>query len=114
MKFGTYIRNARETRPEGRLSLRHVARLLEIEPSYLSKIERNDVPPFSSQKIIDLAKILGIDHDELLARAGRISPDLEAIIQSKPKLLARLLRQIKHMSDDAIIHLVREVKDGEW
>ncbi|MCF6192860.1 MAG: helix-turn-helix domain-containing protein [Kangiellaceae bacterium] len=116
MKFGSYIRNQREKKRKGdkAFSLRAVARKLEVEPSYLSKIEREQVPPFSSTKIVRLATILDLNSDELLARAGRISPDLNDIIQAKPKLLASVLRQIKDLPDEAVIRLVREVTDGKW
>ncbi|MDQ7049708.1 MAG: hypothetical protein Q9M92_09250 [Enterobacterales bacterium] len=72
------------------------------------------MPPFSSENIIRLSEILDLNSDELLARAGRISPDLESIIRAKPKLLASVLRQMENLPDEAIVHLVREVTDGKW
>lgn len=116
MKFGSYIRQARASmQDDGKsLSLRAVARELDIEPSYLSKIERDVVPPFSTENIVRLAQLLNLNSDELLARAGRISPDLEKIIKAKPKLLASVLRQIEHLPDEAVIRLTREVTDGNW
>jgi len=116
MKFGTYIRKQRafKQKTDRSYSLRSVARQLEVEPSYLSKIERNEVPPFSVGKIVQLASILNEDADELLARAGKIAPDLQEIIRKKPKLFSSILRQIKNLPDEAVISIIREVKDGEW
>ncbi len=116
MTFGIYIRQQREKKrkDDKSFSLRAVARQLSVEPSYLSKIERDKVPPLSSTKIVKLAEILDLDPDELLARAGRIAPDLDAIIRAKPRLFASVLRQIKYLPDEAVIKLVREVTDGQW
>ena len=116
MKFGSYIRKVRECRlkSDKSFSLRGVARRLKLEPSYLSKIERDEVPPMSAAKLIILANILHINADELLARARKIPPDLEEIIFAKPKLFASVLRQIKDLPDEAVIKMIRTVTDGDW
>ena len=61
-----------------------------------------------------LAQELGEDQDVLLAMAGKISADLRAIILSRPKLFADLIRSVKSMPDKAVLKIVREVRDGEW
>ena len=50
----------------------------------------------------------------LLAMAGKVSKDLQEVIRARPQLLAELLRQVKDLPDDAVQHLVREVRDGDW
>ena len=85
-----------------------------VEPAYLSKVERDITPPPSEAKIVVLSEILGEDPDLLLAMAGKVSSDLTAIIQSRPKLFGELIRNLKEQPDHALIHIVRQVTDGDW
>ena len=116
MSFGDYLRQRREEKraADPGYSLRKVAASVGIEPSYLSKIERGDQPPPSEETIRALAKELGEDPDVLLAMAGKVSRDLQAIIRKRPRLFAELIRQLKDLPDRAVLRLVREVRDGEW
>jgi transcriptional regulator with XRE-family HTH domain len=116
MSFGEYLRQRREEKrsADPGFSLRRVAASVGIEPSYLSKIERGEQPPPSEDTIRALAKALGEDPDVLLALAGKVSKDLQAIIRKRPALFAQLIRQLKDMPDHAVLRLVREVRDGEW
>jgi HTH-type transcriptional regulator, competence development regulator len=115
-QFGQYIRGVREKlRDEDRrYSVRQVATRIEVEPAYLSKIERGDVAPPSEATTVRLAKELGEDPDILLAMAGKVSGDLQEIIRKRPKLFAELIRQLKKYPDHAILKVVREVRDGDW
>jgi transcriptional regulator with XRE-family HTH domain len=114
--FGEYIRQRREALRESdrRFSVRQVAQRVEIEPSYLSKIERGQQPPPSEQTIRALARELDEDPDVLLALAGKVSKDLLAIIRRRPKVFAQVIRELKKMPDHAVLRLVREVRDGQW
>ena len=116
MSFGEYVRQRREEKraADPGYSLRRVAASVGIEPSYLSKIERGEQPPPSEETILALAKELDEDPDVLLALAGKVSRELQAIIRKRPKLFAQLIRQLKHMPDHAVLRLVREVRDGNW
>ncbi len=95
-------------------SLRQVATRVGFEPSYLSKVERNETPPPSEVKIIKLARDLDEDPDVLLAMAGKVSEELQAVIRKRPKLFADLIRQLKDLPDHALLRVVREVRDGNW
>ena len=116
MTLGAYIRNAREKlREQDRsYSLRQVALRISVEPAYLSKIERDQVPPPGEDTIRRLALDLGEDTDLMLAMAGKVSSDLQEIIRKRPQLFADLLRQLKEQPDKAILRIVREVRDGDW
>jgi transcriptional regulator with XRE-family HTH domain len=85
-----------------------------LEPSYLSKVERGQTPPPSEAKIVALATDLGDDPDVLLALAGRVSSELQAVILRRPALFAELIRQLKDVPDHAVLRVVREVRDGNW
>ena len=116
MTLGNYLRHARERRKERdrAYSLRQVALRIGVEPAYLSKIERDIVPPPSEGTIRRLACDLEEDPDLLLAMAGKVSSDLQAVILQRPQLIADLLRQLKDAPDHAILTVVREVRDGDW
>jgi len=116
MSFGDFIRQRREEKKavDPGFSLRRVAASVGIEPSYLSKIERGEQPPPSEETILALAKELEEDPDMLLALAGKVSKELQAIIRKRPKVFAELIRELKKMPDHAVLRLVREVRDGNW
>ncbi len=114
--FGEYLRTVREElrSKDRRYSVRQVAARVGIEPSYLSKVERDEQPPPSEQTIVQLAAELNEDPDVLLALAGKVSEELQSIIRRRPQLFADLLRQLKDAPDHALLRVVREVRDGEW
>jgi HTH-type transcriptional regulator, competence development regulator len=114
--FADYVKEKRETLRTGNrhYTLSQVAHRIGIGPSYLSKIERGEFAPPSEEKIRLLAEELGEDPDVLLAMAGKVSKDLQAIIRARPRLFADLLRQLRDLPDDAILRVVREVRDGDW
>ena len=82
-----YVRTAREKRlsQDRSFSVRQVAQRIGVEPSYLSKIERDQVAPPSEATITRLAQELGEDSDLLLAMAGKVSSDLQRIILNRPQ-----------------------------
>jgi transcriptional regulator with XRE-family HTH domain len=114
--FGEYVRARREELRAGdsSLSLRGVAARIGVEPSYLSKVERDETPPPSEAKIVALAEVLGEDPDVLLAMAGKVSSDLQQVILRRPALFAQLIRELRDLPDQAVARVVREVRDGEW
>lgn len=115
-QIGQYLRTQREKKKEddSAFTLRKVAEKVGVEPSYLSKIERGIERSPSEQVLNKLAELLDEDPDLLLAMAGKISSDLSAIIRKRPLLFAELIRQAKNLPDNAILRVVREVRDGIW
>lgn len=90
MKFGPYVRAARETRA---ITLRGMARLIDVEPAYLSKIEREIFPPPSEALINKIAEHLNEDPDRLLALAGKIPSDVKNMILQSEGKLAKMIRE---------------------
>lgn len=115
-EFGTYIRQVREQlkHQDRGYSVRQLAIRIGVEPSYLSKVERGETSPPSEAKILLLAEELGKDPDVLLALAGKVSSDLQAVIKQRPELFAQLIRELKDMPEHAVLRIVREVRDGKW
>ena len=116
MKFGAHIRELREEllKDSKEFSVRKVAIKIGVEPAFLSKVERDIVPPPSEAKIIALADLLGADRDVLLAMAGKVSSDVLEVIRNRPVLFAELVRRLKEEPDHAVLRVVRDVKDGDW
>lgn len=114
--FGAYVRKRREEllKRSPDFTVRKLAARLKIQPSYISKVEREEVPPPSEATIIRLAEVLQENPDILLALAGKVSADLREVIVKRPKLFADLIRQLKDAPDHAVLRVVREVRDGNW
>ena len=114
--FGPTIRDKREQLrlSDRAYSLRQVAARVGIEPAYLSKIERREVRPPSEATIVQIARVLEIDKDVLLAMAGKVSSELQEVIRKRPQLFASLILQLKEVPDHAILQVVREVRDSNW
>ena len=114
--FGDYVRQRREQlrTQDPAFSVRGLAGRIRVEPSYLSKVERGETPPPSEATILRIAREIGEDSDVLLALAGKVSTELQAVIRKRPKLFAELIRELKDQPDHAVLRLVREVRDGEW
>lgn len=92
VKFGDYIRNTRLTL---KIGLREFALKVGISATYVSKMEIGDYAPPSEERIVKMAEILKLNKDSLLARAGKISSDLQQIIIEEPELYTAFLRKAK-------------------
>jgi transcriptional regulator with XRE-family HTH domain len=113
--FGPFIRRQRETlrADDPRFSVRQLAVRIGVEPSYLSKVERELEPPPSEPKIRALANELGEDPDSLLARAGKVSTDLQEAICRRPRLLSKLIRELNNQPEKAVKRVLQDVQSGK-
>lgn len=109
-QFGAFIRRMREAKEIG---LREMAKKIEVSPTYLSKVERDEFAPPAEDRVKAIATILDLDADDLLARAGRVSSDISGIIKRQPVALAALLRTTAGMSADDIARLVRQAQKAK-
>jgi len=109
-QFGAFIRRQRMAKEIG---LREMARKIGVSPTYLSKIERDEFAPPIEEKVRAIAKIIGCDADDLLARAGRVSADIADIIKQQPVELTALLRTTKGLKAEDIAHLARQAQKAK-
>jgi DNA-binding XRE family transcriptional regulator len=105
--FGRYIRQLRTAKG---ITLRDFARRLDVSPTYVSQIEQDRFDPPAEERIIGMARILDLDADELLARAGRVADDLPKIIRQHPREMAVFLRTAKGLSAEEIEGLAKEAE----
>jgi len=76
----------RQLRIQAELTQRELADRINVNFSYLSKIESGVVPPPSEKVISQLAEALNADKDELTILAGKIPPDVAQILRNRETL----------------------------
>jgi transcriptional regulator with XRE-family HTH domain len=105
--FGPLVRREREAKQIG---LREMAKMIDVSPTYLSKVERDEFPPPTEARVRKIAEIIGHDADELLALAGRVASDLTVIIRQRPREMADFLRAAKGLTADEIARFARQAQ----
>ena len=115
-KFGKLIRvlRGRRLKDDSHYSLRRFAKRVGMSATYLSKIERGDLPPPGEEKVVAIARALDVDPDELLALAGKVASDLPEVIRQRPALMAGLIRKIDTLEDELVEKIFRLVEEGHW
>jgi transcriptional regulator with XRE-family HTH domain len=103
--FGATIRALRE---EKRIGLRQFARMVGVSATYVSKIERGEMPPPAEDRVKEIARLLDQDPDELLALAGKVASDLNEIIRNRPREMASFLRTASGLSGQEIERLRKQ------
>lgn len=86
-KFGARLR---ELRIQAGMTQRELAAKVNVDFTYLSKIENGVMPPPSEKTILQLAKALNTDKDALMLLAGKIPSDIAELLQERDTL--QLLR----------------------
>lgn len=92
MSFGTLVRKERLARG---IPLRDMARIIGVNPAYLSKIERDEFLPPAEDKVKAIAELFEWDPDELLALADRVASDLIEMIKRHPIQIAAFMRAVR-------------------
>jgi transcriptional regulator with XRE-family HTH domain len=87
--FGDRVRGLREKQG---LSIKNLAKTLEVNYTYLSKIENNKSIP-SEELIEKLAHVFNCDPEELKIRAGKIPEDIARIFREHPQEAMDYLRR---------------------
>jgi len=98
---GSFGRRLQELRRASGLTQRRLAHELGVDFTYLSKLENNRGEPPGEQTIRNLARVLGGDEEQLLALAGKISPELREKASEDPEF-ALLLRRLPSLSPEVL------------
>ena len=112
--FGELIRDARK---QQEYSQRELAKLVEVNYTYLSKLENDhaEYPP-SKEVIRSLAHHLHLDEEELTKLAGRINPEDARVFKELVKQyqeVPALLRRMQNNPDFAKKILAEIDKEDE-
>jgi HTH-type transcriptional regulator, competence development regulator len=111
MTFGERIR---ELRLQKDMPQRELAQLIEIDFTYLSKIENDKVPPPSDEVILKLAEHLHTSEEELLTLAAKVDADeLREAVARDPRIgvLFRKL-QSRELTNDQVGRMM-EIATGD-
>jgi HTH-type transcriptional regulator, competence development regulator len=110
--FGQYLRDLRK---RAGLSQRELAQQAGIDFTYLSKIENNRVDPPAEATIRALARAVGGDADDLLARARKMPPDLKRLVAGGSAEKTLLLRRIAQtpLSAERVQRMLRLLDEAE-
>jgi len=109
MTFGQRLRELRKAK---NLSQKQLAELVEINFTYLSKIEneRLDFAQFPSEDLIRrLAKALESDVDELLVLAKKVPDDIKQRVIERPDAF----RKFASLDDTTMDELLKEIEKKE-
>ena len=98
--FGRYVRGRRlemqsQSKNPQRYSLRRIARDIGVEPSFLSKVERDLCTPPSDLKVRQLARLLDEDEDYLVALSGRLGKELVTRIRLDPEPFSMMVKALE-------------------
>lgn len=107
MTFGEKIRELRKAK---NLTLRNVAAKVDVNFTYISKIENGklDFGDYPSEKLIrKLAKVLKADVDELLLLAEKIPADIKKRVVQRPDAF----RKFASLSDEEINRLLGQIDE---
>lgn len=110
----------RDARVKSERSLRELAKLLGITPSYQSDIENDRRVP-AEEVLRKTAELLGLDFEELMALAGRIGEDAERYLRRQPAAGALFRKLTETNAPEGLLRkmikeaegLKREQKEGE-
>lgn len=103
--FGKTIKRLRRERG---MTQREVAAALNIDFTYLSKLENDRGEAPGEATILKLAEVLGQDAEGLLALAGKVPPELRTRAQSDVTF-ARMLRHLPNATEDELSEIYRRL-----
>lgn len=103
MSFGEYLKLKRE---EKQISLRELARRLNLSAPYLSDVENNRRAPLTEERLITLVRELHLTEEEetemydiIGQQRGLLPPDLNPYVSDRPYVNAAL-RTAKNLEAD--------------
>jgi len=108
--FGQTLRELRMAKD---VTLRDMARRLELTPTYLSQVEQDKFSPPTEDRIKQMGEILNLAQaqvDELVAMAGRVSKDLHDAVTEHPREMASFLRTARGLTAEDIRELTERAQ----
>ena len=103
----------RALRMEKNVTLRDMARRLDVTPTYLSQVEQDKFSPPTEERIKQIGQILDLPQeqvDHLVALAGRVPKDLHEVLEEHPHEMASFLRTARGLTAEDIRQLTQEAQ----
>lgn len=129
IRFGSALRVLRTARG---LSLRGLARKLNVSPAYLSQVENGKLPAPSHERILELSATLDVPPHRLFALASKIPPSVTQLLERTPeagRFLTRaeqlgfpaqgfhkLVETLERLGVEGLVQLLEQAapSDGTW
>lgn len=89
--FGALLREKRKAKL---ITLRKLADMIGVSPTYLSQVEQGHFAPPTANRVRRIARILGEDADLWIGLANRIPEDVEGLVKQHPTDMPELLRLV--------------------
>ena len=109
----TFGQTLRTLRMDKDVTLRDMARRLDVTPTYLSQVEQDKFNPPTEERIKQMGEVLGLPQeqvDELVAMAGRVSTDLREAVTEHPREMATFLRTARGLTAEDICDLTEQAQ----
>lgn len=106
---GSFGERIRELRKQAKMTQRQVAAKLEIDFTYLSKLENNRGETPGDKTVRRIAEQFDVDPEELLALAGKLPDGLRTRAQNDVRF-ARFLRRLPDADDADLKQIYRRLK----
>jgi len=98
--FGELLKELRRSKS---ISQRQLASQVNVDFSYISKIENDRLPPPAAETVEKICDALGLSSELLLAYSGKVSEELKSIMTSSPEAV-KFLQEAKS----------RKLKGADW
>lgn len=108
-KLGIELRKRREAKG---FSLRDVAKKLDVKPPHLSRVE-NGESAITEEPLTKLCKILEEDPEDVMTYGGQVSEDFADLMAANPEPFNDLRKLLKS-NPNALLRVIRVVRDGKW
>jgi len=106
-KLGRIIKKARDVKYKD-LSLREFSKSIGMTHVAIKNIENGKVEA-KKETLLKLAHKLGLEPDEILAKAAKLDDEIETMISERSDTVPQFLRTAKHLSDDQWKEITRQV-----
>ncbi len=103
MEHKTFGQALREIRRNKDVTQRELAAAVNVDFSYISKIENDRMPPPAADTIVKICEVLDVPPDNLLAMTGKMPTPIKEAISEKPAA-QQFLREAQNMT----------LTDDEW
>lgn len=102
----------RRTRTQRDLGLREMARLVDISPTYLSRVETDEEQnPPAEETLKKIAEVLGENLGELMHLAGRVPSDVDEIVREDAAMPDALrAAKAKNITGEQLKQLIEKAK----
>lgn len=78
-------RTLKTLRTAANVSLREMARRINVTAGYLSQVESGRMGPPTDERIAQIAEVLGLPKEDMLRICGRLDPDITEYLTQRPE-----------------------------